>query len=306
MDGKRQQLLLEKGKLIDEQVALNISEKTQTQCQYRDKSSVNKIEVFLTILFILIVLFLINVSQGVLRWVFIMTTFLLVHGSWHGGWCYKKVVQKLTQQGHDVYTPTLTGLGERSHLLSREVNLSTHIEDVCNVIRFEELKDVVLCGHSYAGMVITGVADRMPEHIKTLVYLDAFIPENGKSALDYCNVFWRQKILSGAAANQGCFVPPVSARDLGIVDAKDCEWVDRHCTVMPLAPFVEAISLTGDFEKVPNLIYVYAEKREGSTFFQFFNRIKNDQHWIATAVPCGHDMMIDMPDRLAEILTSPL
>ena len=233
-----------------------------------------------------------------------MTTFLLVHGAWHGGWCYKKIVQKLTQQGHDVYTPTLTGLGERSHLLSREVNLSTHTEDVCNVIRFEELKNVVLCGHSYAGMVITGVADRMPEHIKTLVYLDAFIPENGKSALDYCDAFWRQKILAAAAANQGCFVPPAPARGLGIADAKDCEWVDRHCTAMPFAAYEEAISLTGDFEKVQNRMYVYAEKWEGSLFSQFFNRIKNDQHWIATAVPCGHDMMIDMPDKLSEILTS--
>ena len=104
-----------------------------------------------------------------------MSTFVLVHGAWHGSWCWKRVRKALQDQGHQVFTPTLTGLAERSHLLSPSVNLDTHIDDVVNLIRWEELSDVVLCGHSYAGAVISGVADRIPERIRSLVYLDAFL-----------------------------------------------------------------------------------------------------------------------------------
>src|SRR5437762_6823714 len=113
-----------------------------------------------------------------------MTSFVLTHGAWHGSWCWKRVRRLLQAQGHDVFTPTLTGVGERSHLLSRDVNLETHIDDVTNVIRWEELSDVVLCGHSYGGAVISGVADRVPNRIGALVYLDAFVLENGQSLHD--------------------------------------------------------------------------------------------------------------------------
>ena len=106
-----------------------------------------------------------------------MSTFVLVHGAWHGGWCWRRVERLLRAQGHEVLTPTLTGLGERAHLMSRQIDLETHIEDVLGVLRIENLRDVVLCGHSYGGMVITGVADREPECITALVYLDAFVPE---------------------------------------------------------------------------------------------------------------------------------
>jgi pimeloyl-ACP methyl ester carboxylesterase len=114
-----------------------------------------------------------------------MTHYLLVHGAWHGGWCWGRVRQRLTAQGHQVFTPTLTGLADRSHLLSREVGLETHVQDVANLITWEILSDVVLVGHSYAGTVVRHVADRMPDRIRSLVYLDAFVPENGKSVSDY-------------------------------------------------------------------------------------------------------------------------
>ena len=110
-----------------------------------------------------------------------MATFVLVTGAWHGAWCWKRVRKALAAEGHEVFTPTLTGLGDRSHLLSKEVDLETHIKDVINLIRWEELNEVVLVGHSYGGMVITGVADRIGDRISSLVYLDAFVPENGQS-----------------------------------------------------------------------------------------------------------------------------
>ena len=112
------------------------------------------------------------------------STFVLVHGAWHGGWCWQRVTPLLRAAGHEVYAPTLTGLGERDHLASRGTSLATHIVDIADTLQMEDLKDVVLVGHSYGGMVITGVADRSRARIRSLVYLDAFVPENGKSLLD--------------------------------------------------------------------------------------------------------------------------
>src|SRR6516165_6161272 len=114
-----------------------------------------------------------------------MATYVLVHGGGHGGWCYQRVARRLRTNGHDVYTPTLTGLGERSHLLSPDIDLDTHITDVVNVLHFEDLRDVILVGHSYGGLVVLGVADRAAPRIGKLVYLDAGIPQGGKSLAEY-------------------------------------------------------------------------------------------------------------------------
>src|SRR5262245_38762532 len=113
-----------------------------------------------------------------------MVAFVLVHGAWHGGWCWKKVAPLLRQAGHEVYTPTLTGLGERSHLVHPEVRLETHIRDVLQVLEFEDLRDVVLVGWSYGGMMVPGVADRAAERLRHLVYLDADVPGDGQCSLD--------------------------------------------------------------------------------------------------------------------------
>ena len=114
-----------------------------------------------------------------------MATFVLVHGAWWGSWCWSRVRSLLAAEAHQVFTPTLTGLGERSHLLSRDVDLNTHIADVTNLMVWEDLRDVVLVGQSYGGVVARHVADRMPDWIRSLIYLDAFVPENGKTLFDY-------------------------------------------------------------------------------------------------------------------------
>src|SRR3569832_431919 len=111
-------------------------------------------------------------------------TFVLVHGAWHGGWCWRKVAERLRALEHIVYTPTLTGLGERSHLIAPTVGLTTHIEDIVNTIAREELGSIVLCGHSYGGMVIAGVAERSFATIRSIVFLDAFLPRDGDATLD--------------------------------------------------------------------------------------------------------------------------
>src|SRR5215470_4120883 len=141
-----------------------------------------------------------------------MATFVLVQGAWIGSWYWKRVRTQLQAAGHDVFTPTLTGLSDRSHLLSKDINLETHILDVVNLIRWEELSGVVLCGHSYGGCVITGVAGRIPERIRSLVYLDAFVLEDGENLLQHLPQAQRDQLLGGTAnQSEGWKVPPIPA-----------------------------------------------------------------------------------------------
>src|SRR5262245_41336263 len=164
-----------------------------------------------------------------------MTTFVLVHGAWHGSWCWKRVRRSLQAKGHDVFTPTLTGVADRSHLLSSDVNLETHILDVVNLIQWEELSDVVLCGHSYGGCVISGVADRIPERIRSLVYLDAFVLEDGENIL--------QHVPGGQLAHQEDWkVPPIPAEVFN-VNMADRDWVNRQCTVQSIETFRQRLKL---------------------------------------------------------------
>src|ERR1044071_8351325 len=141
-----------------------------------------------------------------------MSTFVLVHGAWHGSWCWTRVRATLQRRGHAVFTPTLTGLAERSHLLSRSVNLETHIDDVVNLIRWEELSDVVLCGHSYGGAVVRGAADRVASQISALVYLDAFLVGNGQCVYDTLPEAQRDRQLELVhSVGDGWKVPPIPA-----------------------------------------------------------------------------------------------
>jgi pimeloyl-ACP methyl ester carboxylesterase len=230
-----------------------------------------------------------------------MSVFVLVHGAWHGSWCWKRVRSALQAQGHEVFTPTLTGVGERSHLLSRDVNLETHINDVVNLIRWEELENVVLCGHSYGGAVVSGVADRLPERISALVYLDAFVLENGQSLHDLLPPEQRQMQLDGVAAvGEGWKVPPIPAEVFG-VNAKDAVWVNRQCTMQPLGTFQQKLSLTEALDRVRNVSFILAQGFTHSPFPQFFEKAKS-RGWNTYTVPCGHDVMLDMPEELTRIL----
>ena len=179
------------------------------------------------------------------------TTYILVHGAWHGSWCWKRVRAALRSAGHNVFTPTLTGLGERSHLNSAAVDLSTHIADIVNLIKWEELSDVVLCGHSYAGCVTIGVADQIPDLISALVFLDAFVLENGESFMDIVPSEVAQAVRDQAkATGEGWKVNPIPAQLLGVRDPHDVAWVDAQCTPQAIATFEERIALTGNCEHI--------------------------------------------------------
>jgi len=168
-----------------------------------------------------------------------MATFILVHGGFHGGWCWKRLTPHLLAAGHAVHAPTLTGLGERSHLASPENNLSTHIRDILNVLIYEDLTDVVLVGHSYSGMVITGVADRAPERVIGLVYLDAFVPEDGQSLQDIFRPASSQAASPEVVLLDGWRVPyPYRERPFGITSETDVRWVLDKITPQPINTFV--------------------------------------------------------------------
>jgi pimeloyl-ACP methyl ester carboxylesterase len=230
-----------------------------------------------------------------------MATFVLVHGAWHGSWCWKRVRKALHERGHQVFTPTLTGVAERSHLLSPQVNLDTHIEDVVNLIQWEELSDVVLCGHSYGGCVISGVADRIPDRLRALVYLDAFVLEDGQSLLDTLPPFQKDLQLEAARRDgEGWKVPPIPAEVFN-VNADDTEWVNRQCTMQSIATFQQAITLTGRLDAVKHVTFILATGFNDSPFPQFYDRAKA-KGWNTLTMTCGHDVMLDQPQELTKAL----
>jgi pimeloyl-ACP methyl ester carboxylesterase len=232
-----------------------------------------------------------------------MTTFVLVHGAFLGGWCWSRVEKLLRDQGHEVYGPSLTGLGDRAHLLSDQIGLSTQINDVLGVIESHDLTDIVLCGHSYGGIVITGVADQLADRVQTLVYLDALVPENANSMFDLIPPFFQESFESGAALDGGLSVPPMSAEDFGVGEA-DRAWVDEKSGNHPIKCFSERIALSGAYRSIANRHYVLAPAFEHPSTHANYNQFKDDPTWQTHTVSGGHHVMVDNPAALAEILLS--
>lgn len=220
--------------------------------------------------------------------------YVLVHGAWHGGWCWRYVSDLLRDTGARVFTPTLTGLGERSHLLSAEITLDTHVTDIANVIEWERLEDFILVGHSYGGMVVTGVADVMATNIASIVYLDAFVPQNGQSIIELGP---KDGATPGA---KSLSIPPAPPSVFG-VPAADQAWVEKLCTPQPTATFEQRLALTGACELVKRKTYI----RTSSPISQFediYQSLRQNPDWRTVAMSCGHDAMIADPTTLAKLL----
>lgn len=229
------------------------------------------------------------------------TTFVLVHGAWHGGWCYRRVADRLQDKGYRVFTPTLSGMSERSHTFSPGINVDTHVADIVNLLIWEDLEDVILCGHSYGGLVITGAADRAADRIASLVYLDANIPEDGQSSLDIRGPEETLARMRTLGDTDGFSLPPRTAEDFNVNPA-DRAMVDAKCTNQPIGTFSKRLRLTGAHKSIARRMYILAEGWKGSGFRGFYEKLKDDPAWTSHTVPCGHDVMLDMPDRLVELL----
>jgi pimeloyl-ACP methyl ester carboxylesterase len=232
-----------------------------------------------------------------------MATFVLVHGAWGGGWEWRDVARRLQARGHEAFTPTLTGLGERSHLLSPEVGLDTHIRDIVNVLHFEDLRDVILCAHSSGAMLMTGVAAEASDRLKHLVYIDSPIPEAGKSLHDLLPPDRVDRFRELArTAGDGWMLPlpeGFATEDLGMPPDVMARYVER-VVASPLRMFEDKL----DAGSSPALARTYIRCTEhdmAQAFERFAHRAK-DEGWGYHEIPTGHDPQILAPDALVEVL----
>ena len=233
-----------------------------------------------------------------------MATYVLVHGGAHGGWCYRYVAAILRDAGHEVHTPTLTGVGERAHLLSPDVDLDTHITDVVAVLRYEDLRDVILVGHSYGGMVITGVADRALDRVGHLVFLDAATPVNGESlaelAAPLMNAARRTaRVVDGVELVLDPGTEPLP--NYGVTDPDDIAWMQARLTPHPFACFAQPLVLRNepDLWKLPQTHIVCTSTLATRDPARLAAAAAAGRLW---DIDTGHDLMITEPQRVADLL----
>jgi pimeloyl-ACP methyl ester carboxylesterase len=228
-----------------------------------------------------------------------MTTYVLVHGAWHSGESWQRVAPLLTAAGHRVLAPSLTGHGDRAHLLGPEVGLDTHVADIANLITGEELTDVVLVGHSYAGLVISSVANRLPERIAHLVYLDAMVPEHGESAIDVLPIT-RMLIDQAAATAEPWRIPPLPELPggalFGVTDPADKAWLRTLISDEAVRCFQQPVQL--DNPETERIARTHIHCTAGAPPNRRPVR-EGAQVW---ELPTGHDCMVTMPSELAALL----
>jgi pimeloyl-ACP methyl ester carboxylesterase len=237
-----------------------------------------------------------------------MATFVLVHGSCFGGWVWRSVTAPLRQAGHTVFTPTLTGLGERVHLAQPTTDLATHVQDIVNVLEFEDLNDVILLGHSYTGMVITGVAERVPERLARLAYLSATVPEDGQSLYDASPPLFREVVEAQARERGDGWrwpLPPAAELDQfmtlkGFSDA-DKQWIWSKTTPQPLATYAERLAVSHPAARVIPRSYIYGTL---DVPLPVVESARTSPEWDYHELPSGHWSMVTHPKELAALLAS--
>ena len=231
-----------------------------------------------------------------------MTTLVLVHGGWHGSWCWRRVAPLLQAEGHEVHAPTLTGLGDRHHLRRPDTSLATNVEDIIAVLELDDLRDVMLVGHSYAGAVISGVAQRRGERIGELVYLDAFVPQPGQSLFDLMRPERRDSLLSAADGAGGLMPDPDTAMDRwAVTDPADRAWVRPRLRPQPLRTMSDPLPP----HPLPDLprSYIHCTVKPGTdSFTGFAAAAREDPSWRFDELAAGHDAMVTAPAELVALL----
>jgi pimeloyl-ACP methyl ester carboxylesterase len=226
-------------------------------------------------------------------------TFLVAHGAWSAGWAWKKMHPLMTAAGHRLITPTYTGLGEREHLASPSIDLETHIQDMLGVIKYEQLDNLVLIGHSYGGMVATAVADRVPERIARLVYLDAFVPTDGQALLDIVSPAAAQRMRASAKSGDGWRVAPnPSPPD---TPAGDVKWIQGLRLPHPVKTFETPLRLRNGDTRIPRT-YIYCKRINPEDTFRVFAERARREHWTYHEIDSSHSPHITAPDALLALL----
>lgn len=226
--------------------------------------------------------------------------YVLVHGAWHGGWCWRRVAELLRQAGHAAFTPTLTGLGERRHLPHAGITLDTFIDDVANVLLAEELENVILVGHSFGGRVACGVADRVPERLRRLVLLDAGLPESGKAAWDGLPADVRAARM--ARAGGGPSIPPPDPGEFGVDDPAALAWLARRLTPHPLGSYTTPLMLDHPLGNGLPVSYIHCTAPVYRPMAASAASAKTRPGWQYLELATGHDAMVSAPDELARLL----
>jgi pimeloyl-ACP methyl ester carboxylesterase len=227
-------------------------------------------------------------------------TILVAHGAWSAGWSWKKMHPLLQAGGHRLIVPTYTGLGEREHLASREISLETHIRDLLGVIRFEELEDIVLVAHSYGGMVATGIVDRVPEKIRRLIYVDAFVPQHGQSMLDLVPDSHRTMLHKGLTDGDGWRMPPMPVPP--DTSPEDRQWIEHFRMPQPLHCFDMPLQLQRGDTAVPRS-YIYALRAPPADPFRQFAERARRENWDCRDIDASHSPHVTAPEALAALLT---
>jgi pimeloyl-ACP methyl ester carboxylesterase len=232
-------------------------------------------------------------------------TFVLVHGAWHGGWCWGEVATLLRGRGHRVLTPTQTGLAERSHLISTTITLDTFIEDVANVLKWEDLRDVILVGHSFGASTISGVADRMKERIARLIYLDGLMLESGQTPFSVpAREIVEARIKAAQESSGGVSVPAPPASAFGVLDARQAAWLEARLTAQPLSVFMSPLVLDHPVGNGLPVRYIVCTAPVYGPL-EASRRWVRAQGWHITEIETGHDAMVSAPQRLADLLDEP-
>ncbi|WP_249158698.1 alpha/beta fold hydrolase [Bradyrhizobium tropiciagri] len=226
-------------------------------------------------------------------------TFLVCHGAWSAGWAWRKMHPLMQAAGHRLITPSYTGLGERVHLAHQALDLEAHIADMLNVISYEDLGDIVLVGHSYGGMVATGVADRVRERIAQLIYIDAFVPRDGQSLFDL-NAPAIESMRKAARDGDGWRIPPMQTP--ADTSAADVEWLGARRVAMPIKCFEQKLTLKHGEPAVPRS-YIYATRSApADTFGQFSQRTKSESGWRHFEIDASHSPNVTAPEALMALL----
>jgi len=214
--------------------------------------------------------------------------FVMIPGGWHGGWAFDSIKERLEKLGHKLLALTLPGLESDTSNQKKQINLDTHIQYVVDLLTAQDLHNVILCGHSYGGLVITGVADKIPEKIHSLVYIDAYIPENGDSCWKLTSDIYRDLFVQGVGHDGFTVAVPTGT--------------ETRRMPHPMATFLQSIRLNGDYKQICNRTLIYASGWEATPFKNQYEARKSSPDWHIEIINCGHNIMKEAPERLTTIL----
>ena len=247
-------------------------------------------------------------NAGIARATDKLRTFVLVHGAWHGGWCWRRVADLLRAHGHAVFAPSLTGLGDRAHLFSKAISLQTHVEDILSLVESEELSDFNLVGHSYGGFVISGVADVLRTRVAHYIYLDGSVPPDMSPGVSFSWAGFNPpeareaRLKSINEQGQGVALPSPPPSAFAVSEPSDVAWLQRHLRPMPVGTYTGAFSFKNSGSNGLKRTYIASNKPPYALLAATRDQIRSDNTWSFATIEAGHDSMVTASDEVASLL----